>query len=387
VTGAETPGPPPRRATVVVVGAGQAGLSAAHHLTRRGFASALDEAGAGALGDDAAGALHDPAAAPTLVVLDADARPGGAWQHRWESLRMGTVNGIFDLPGMPLPPVDPEEPSRTAVPRYFAAYEERERLPIVRPVRVTAVRALDGDPAGELLVETTAGRWRTRAVVNATGTWNAPVVPDLPGRELFTGLQLHSRDHRRASDLAGMRVAVVGGGISAVQLLEEVSRVATTIWYTRREPVFLDHDFTQSLDGVDVERRVTADAAEGRPPASIVSYTGLGWTSYAVEARRRGVLARRPMFSALGPRHVVEADGTTTSVDAVIWATGYRADLDHLEPLGLRGPLGGVPLVGTRARADERVHLIGYGPSQSTVGANRAGRAAAIALARRLGRR
>ena len=91
--------------------AGQAGLSAAHHLQRRGFVSALTE----------------PGAARTFVVLDADPAPGGAWQHRWESLRMATVNGIFELPSFPTPPIDPDEPSRTAVPRYFAAFERRTR--------------------------------------------------------------------------------------------------------------------------------------------------------------------------------------------------------------------------------------------------------------------
>jgi len=361
-----------RNATAVVVGGGQAGLSAAHHLRRRGFTSALDARPTDAPGDR------------TFVVLDADRAPGGAWQHRWESLRMATVNGIFDLPGMPLPPVDPGEPSRLAVPRYFAAYEAAEGLPIVRPVHVDRVRAVDDDPDGDLRVDTTAGAWEARVVINATGTWNAPRVPDLPGRDVFTGRQLHTRDYVSADEFAGLRVAVVGGGISAVQLLDEISRVATTLWYTRREPVFLDHDFTQSLDGVDVERRVAADAAAGREPASIVSYTGLGWTSYAVEARRRGVLVRRPMFAALGARHVIESDGSSTSVDAVVWATGFRADLRHLDGLGLRGPLGGVPLDGTAARLDPRVHLIGYGPSQSTIGANRAGRAAVTAVARRL---
>ena len=361
-----------RHATVVVVGGGQAGLSAAHHLRRRGFTSALVARPSDAPGDR------------TFVVLDAEQHPGGAWQHRWQSLRMATVNGIFDLPGMPLPPVDPGEPSRLAVPRYFGAYEAAEGLPIVRPVRVDRVRAVDDDPDGDLRIDTTAGAWEARVVINATGTWNAPHVPELPGRDVFTGRQLHTRDYVSADEFAGLRVAVVGGGISAVQLLDEISRVATTLWYTRREPVFLDHDFTQSLDGVDVERRVAADAAAGREPASIVSYTGLGWTSYAVEARRRGVLVRRPMFAALGARHVIESDGSSTSVDAVVWATGFRADLRHLDGLGLRGPLGGVPLDGTAARLDPRVHLIGYGPSQSTIGANRAGRAAVTAVARRL---
>ncbi|WP_435810361.1 hypothetical protein [Streptomyces mirabilis] len=69
-----------RRATVVVIGGGQSGLSAGYRLKRRGFASAL----AGPVGSD-----NDR----TFVVLDAGPAAGGAWRHRWESLRMGTVNG------------------------------------------------------------------------------------------------------------------------------------------------------------------------------------------------------------------------------------------------------------------------------------------------------
>jgi cation diffusion facilitator CzcD-associated flavoprotein CzcO len=360
-----------RHATVTVVGAGQAGLSAAHHLRLRGFVPAVGGAGAGA-------------GVPTFVVVDAGEAPGGAWQHRWESLRMGTVNGIFDLPGTALPPVDEHEPSRVAVPRYFAAYEEAEQLRVHRPVHVARVEPVDADPAGLLRVESSAGTWTTSTLVNATGTWDEPVLPDVLGASSFTGRQLHTRDYVSAAEFAGQRVAVVGGGISAVQLLDEISRVATTLWYTRREPVFLDHDFTSGSDGVDVERRVAEDAAAGRLPASIVSYTGLIWTGYARDAERRGALVRRPMFTAMGPRHVVEADGSTTSVEAVLWATGFRPSVGHLDGLDLRGPLGGMPLAGTRAARDRRVHLIGYGPSQSTVGANRAGRAAVRELARDL---
>lgn len=318
-------------------------------------------------------------------MLDANEHPGGAWQHRWESLRMRTVNGIFALPGMALPPIDPDEPSRTAVPRYFAAYEEHEHLPVLRPVHVHAVRSIDAATTGPLLVETDHGDWQVSALVNATGTWDTPVVPVVPGAERFRGEQLHSRDYVDADRFRGRRVAVVGGGISAVQLLDEISGVTDTVWYTRREPVFLPGEFVHELDGVDVERRVAADVTAGRAPGSIVSYTGLIWTDQARSARDRGALERRPMFVRMGPYGVVEQDGSATSVDVVLWATGYRADLDHLAPLGLRGPLGGIPVVGTRTAADPRVHLVGYGPSQSTIGANRAGRAAAREVARLLG--
>jgi len=65
----------------------------------------------------------------------------------------------------------------------------------------------------------------------------------------------------------------------------------------------------------------------------------------------------------------------------ILWATGWRAALGHLAPLRLRGPGGGIAVDGTRVRSDPRIHLVGYGPSASTIGANRAGRAAAHEVA------
>jgi pyruvate/2-oxoglutarate dehydrogenase complex dihydrolipoamide dehydrogenase (E3) component len=83
------------------------------------------------------------------------------------------------------------------------------------------------------------------------------------------------------------------------------------------------------------------------------------------------------MFTRLVPEGVVRADGGVEPADVILWATGWRAALGHLAPLRLRGPGGGIAVDGTRVRDDPRVHLVGYGPSASTIGANRAGRAAA----------
>lgn len=181
---------------------------------------------------------------------------------------MATVNGIFDLPGFLKPPIDPGEPSRTAVPRYFADFERHVDLPILRPVTVTAVRRADTDPAGDLVVESSHGTWVTRAVINATGTWTNPVRPRYPGQETFAGIQLHTSDYVSADRFAGLRVAVVGGGISALQQLEEISRVATTFWYTRREPVFRDGGFNPEVEGREIIAKVVADVEAGRPPAA-----------------------------------------------------------------------------------------------------------------------
>ncbi|HEX7163302.1 MAG TPA: NAD(P)-binding domain-containing protein, partial [Trebonia sp.] len=234
-----------------------------------------------------------------------------------------------------------------AVPRYFAAYEREFGLGVLRPVHVSAVRdaagsSAGGDAAGSLLVETSHGTWAARAVINATGTWTAPHWPWYPGVETFTGRQLHVAQYVSAAEFAGQHVVVVGGGISAIQLLDEISQVTTTTWVTRREPRWFEGEFTPETAGRASVARVEADAREGRPIGSIVSYTGLAWTPYARAAAERGALIRHPMFTAVEPHGVRMADGTFQPADVILWATGFRQAVGHLAPLRLRGEPGGI---------------------------------------------
>jgi Pyridine nucleotide-disulphide oxidoreductase len=338
------------QADVVVIGAGQAGLSAAYGLRRAGLVP-----GSG------------------FVVLDGEDGPGGAWRHRWRTLRVDRAHRIASLPGLPFEPADRTRPAAEIVPAYFDAYERAFDLQVRRPVRVSAVR-----PAGpDLEVETDAGIWRTRALINATGTWTRPFRPHYPGAETFRGRQLHTVDYPGPDEFAGKRVVVVGGGTSAVQLLMEIAPVAVaTTWVTRRPPEFhaepFDHEYGRAAVA-RVEERVRA----GLPPQSVVSVTGLALTPEVRAAQAAGVLDRLPMFERITPDGVAWADGTSLVADVILWATGWRAALGHLAPLRLRGRGGGIALDGTRVLSDQRIHLVGYGPSASTIGANRAGQAAA----------
>ncbi|MFD7500361.1 NAD(P)-binding domain-containing protein [Streptomyces sp. NPDC059850] len=338
---------------VVVVGAGQAGLSGAYHLRRAGY-----EPGTG------------------FVVLDHSPAPGGAWQFRWPSLTYGKVHGMYDLPGMRLTGDDApaERPSSEVIPAYFARYERAFDLRVVRPVHVTAVRDTGDD--GRLGVETSAGAWSARALINATGTWDRPFWPRYPGQETFRGRQLHTAQYPGPEAFAGRRVIVVGGGTSGVQHLLEIAEVAAaTTWVTRRPPVFRAGPFGEDQGRAAVSL-VEERVRRGLPPQSVVSVTGLPMTEAMERARARGVLDRLPMFDRVTPSGVSWADGSTVAADVILWATGFRAAIDHLAPLRLREPGGGIAVEGTRAVRDPRVHLVGYGPSASTIGANRAGRAA-----------
>lgn len=334
---------------VVVIGAGQAGLSSAFHLRRAGL---------------------DP------LVLDAEQGAGGAWRHRSPSLTMNRVHGIFDLPGVKREPsqADLVRPAAEVVPAYYDAYERETRLPILRPVRVTAVSRGDGD---RLVVTSDAGEWAARAVVNATGTWTRPYRPYYPGAADFLGTQLHYASYDGPLAYKDQRVVVVGGGASAIHVLSELADVAAdTFWVTRRPPVFRDDDF-----GEDARRQAVAMVEErvraGLPPQSVVSVTGLGYSTIVREAMDKGAMNRLPMFSRIEAGGVRWQDGRFERADTIVWATGFRSALDHLAPLHLREPGGGIKVDGTRVVVEPRLHLVGYGPSASTVGANRAGREAA----------
>ncbi|HTJ57344.1 MAG TPA: NAD(P)-binding domain-containing protein [Devosiaceae bacterium] len=344
---------------IVVIGAGQAGLSSAYHLKKLGLPG---ETG--------------------FVVLDEAPGPGGAWQFRWPSLTLSTVNRIHDLPGMSFADAigggAEKVEAAVAVPRYFDAYEKAFDLPVRRPVAAKVVC----ERGGRLGVETDRGLLSARGIINATGTWDRPYIPDYPGAARFEGRQLHTRDYRTAAEFAGKHVLVVGGGISAIQLLDEISRVTRTTWVTRRPPDFREGPFDQEAGRAAVklvEDRVRA----GLPPGSVVSITGLPLSPAIQAARDRGVLERLPMFAEITEHGVRWADGTTLDVDVILWCTGFRSSLDHLAPLQLREPGGGITMTGrlaTQVARDPRIHLVGYGPSASTIGANRAGAAAAREL-------
>jgi thioredoxin reductase len=350
--------PSPREVDVVVIGAGQAGLSTAWALTRQGFEPESD-----------------------FVVLDGDAAPGGAWQHRWPSLTLGTTHRVHDLPGMPFAADADDVRAAESVPAYFAAYERRFSLPVHRPVRVSAVRRTGDD---RFRVETDSGVWTARAIVNATGTWTRPFVPHYPGQELFRGRQFHTVDYRTPDEFAGQHVVVVGGGASATQLLGEISRVTSTTWVTRRPPVWREGVFDENA-GRQVVAQVEEAVREGRRPGSVVSLTGLlVSTPYIRDGLDRGVLERQPMFDSITGDGVAWADGRFQRADVILWATGFRAAVQHLAPLHLRAPGGGIRMDGTAVAGEPLIHLVGYGPSASTIGANRAGQSAARQLRRLL---
>jgi cation diffusion facilitator CzcD-associated flavoprotein CzcO len=347
----------PTDTAVIVVGAGQAGLSVAYYLRRLG----LDP------GND-------------FVLLDRGPGSGGAWQFRWEALRLGYAHRVNDLPGMEelgvsFDTADRHAPAKDVVSDFYHRYEEHFGLQVVRPANVTRVLAtLDGF---DVTFEGAYGPRNVSAqvLVNATGTWGAPFVPWYPGMNDFQGRHLHTVEYDDAATFAGKDVVVVGGGTSAIGFLMELENVAGSLTWVARRPVeFLEDQELNIESGVSAVALQDAAAREGRALPSIVSTTGVPRSRRIQAAIDRGLLQAQPMFSSIEKDGVRWPNGHFQHADAIIWATGFRPELRHLAPLKLREKEGGIGVGGGAAWRNARVFFAGYGPTASTIGANRAGR-------------
>ena len=346
------------RIPVVVVGAGQAGLSVAYYLKRLGLEVGRD-----------------------FVVLDRGPGHGGAWQHRWDALKIGSAHRIADLPGMDelgisFDTADRDRPAKEIVADYYRRYEQHFGLSVQRPIRVREVR----DAGLGLLVRFTAGdipaEADTQFVVNATGTWGSPFVPWYPGMADFAGRQVHTAEYRDAREFTGQHVVVVGGGTSAIGFLLELEEAgaASLTWASRRPIDFLEEGELNLEAGAAAVAVQDEAARMGRALPSIVSGTGVPRTRRVQAGIERGILVAQPMFAAIEPDGVRWADGRFQRADAIIWATGFRPELRHLAPLRLREKEGGVSVGRGASWKDPRIFFAGYGPQASTIGANRAGR-------------
>ena len=183
---------------VVVIGGGQAGLSVGYHLSYRNI---------------------------RFVILDASARVGDSWRHRWDSLRLFSPARYDALDGMPFPAPATSYPSKDAMADYLELYARRFALPVRSGVEVDGVRRVDDG------YEVSAGSQRFRAahVVIAMSGFQTPQLPSF-AKDIGQGVrQLHSTDYRNPSQLRPGAVLLVGAGNSGAEIAVELARAGRKV--------------------------------------------------------------------------------------------------------------------------------------------------------------
>lgn len=177
----------------IVVGGGQAGLSASWHLKN---------------------------AKREHVVLDRG-HVGDTWRDRWDSFCLVTPNHLCRLPGFPY---DGDEPHGFMLRDQIVAYVERFASNFGPPLRsdVEVERVVASNGSARFRLQTSVGDFLARNLIIAVGTHQHPNIPDWDGH-LAAGIErLHTRDYRNPEQLPEGAVLVVGSGQSGCQVVEDL---------------------------------------------------------------------------------------------------------------------------------------------------------------------
>ena len=284
---------------VLVVGAGQAGLSLAWFL---------EQAGA------------------RYLLVDAHHDVGASWRSRWDSLRLFTPARYDALPGSTFPGDPDAHPTKDQVADYLASYAETNAFPILSGT--TVQRVTRHHDAFE--VATSQGAIRAARVVVATGAFHTPRVPDIADG-FGTTPQVHSSEYRRPADIPAGTVLVVGAANSGLQIAEDlVATHRVVVAVGTRPPVV-----PQRIAGRDLFWWLTRTRLIDAGATSLLARRMRARGDLVVGTRpaqleRRGV-AFRPRLAAADGGVARFSDHSTLRPDAVIWATGYRPDYGWLD--------------------------------------------------------
>lgn len=302
---------------VVVIGAGQAGLSVGYHLARRGV---------------------------PFVILEAQARIGDTWRHRYDSLRLFTPARYDGLVGMPFPAPSRAFPTKDEMADYLEAYARKFGLPVRTGVHVDRV-SKTGD---RFLVETGGRTIEARHVVVAMASYQKPRLPVFASELSADVVQLHSSEYRNLSQLRDGGVLVVGAATSGADIALEAAKAGRPTWLSGRhpghvpfrieswmahyvfEPLVLRVVFHHLLNlGTPLGRKAKPRAVSHAGPLLRVKPQDLVDAGVVRVGRTTGVRQGKPLLE----------DGQTLDVANVIWCTGYTPgfswiDLPVFEPSG-----------------------------------------------------
>ncbi len=296
------------RVNTVVIGGGQAGLSVGYHLTRQGV---------------------------PFVILDASARIGDAWRHRWDSLRLFTPARFSSLDGLPFPAPPDSFPTKDEMADYLEHYARHFTLPVRSGVRVDRLSRL-GD---RLLVVAGGERFETDNVVVAMANYQRPRIPACATDLSPDIVQLHSLDYRGPAQLREGPVLVVGAGNSGAEIAVETSRTHET-WVAGRDvgqiPFKIDgpagrlilvrlvlRGLFHRVFTVDtpIGRRVRRKMLHGAGPLVRTRLGDLAAAGVRRGPRVTGVRDGRPLLD----------DGRVLDVANVIWCTGFHPGFSWID--------------------------------------------------------
>ena len=286
----------------IIVGAGQAGLSAGYHLIKTN---------------------------EDFIIIDANSRVGDSWRKRWDTLHLFTPSQLDGLPGFPFPASKDTMPSKDEMADYLEKYAEKFKLPIRLQEKVNRISG--SQPGFE--ISTSKGVLTCERLIIATGTNPLPRIPDF-AKDLDKSIhQVHSSQYLNPDSLPAGSVLVVGAGTSGVEIAIELAKSRQT--YISGHPTFHIPDLLFRYAGwlfwwfasnilstsTPVGRKAKKRLVKGGGPLVNVSVKDLVAAGVKQVPRVAGVENGQPKLE----------DGHNIPVSTVLWATGFKPDFSWID--------------------------------------------------------
>lgn len=297
-----------RHHNVVVIGAGQAGLSVGYHLKRQG----IDH-----------------------VILDGASRIGDVWRNRWDSLRLFTPAKLDGLQGYRFPTSNDSFPTKDQMANYLESYARKFDLPVRLNSRVERLHRADG----YFRLETTGGAYEADRVVVAAASYQKPRVPALArdvGADLF---QMHSREYRKPDQIPDGSVLLVGAGNSGAEIALELSRTHK-VYLSGRDVGHIPFDVEGFLGRKLLVRLVIRGLFHRvltiRTPIGRRFRSKMHGHSMPLVRTRPGQLARAGVrrigkIARIAGRKAMSEDGEQVTFDSIVWCTGFDPGFDWID--------------------------------------------------------
>jgi cation diffusion facilitator CzcD-associated flavoprotein CzcO len=201
-----------RDPVVLVVGAGQAGLSVAARLTQLGV--------------------------DTLIV-DREDRVGDNWRNRYHALTLHNQVHVNHLPYMPFPPNWPKYIPKDKIAGWFEAYVESLEINVWTATEFAGGSYDEGDGKWSVTLRLADGairEMRPTHVVMATGVSGIPSLPDIPSLKAFGGAVMHTSDYKDGHAWAGRNVVIIGTGNSGHDIAQDLQSHGASVTMVQRSP-------------------------------------------------------------------------------------------------------------------------------------------------------
>lgn len=316
-------------APVLIIGGGISGLGAARELMSFGIA---------------------------CCILEKEDELGASWRKRHPQLKLNTHRKLSQLPGLAMPGSAGDFPNRDTVVEYVQEYASCLGVPIRYECPAKAVRRIEGG----WCVETSIGPMPSRHVVIATGRDREPVIPNWPGRDVWTGRLIHASDVGEIGQYCGKNVLVVGAGNSGLDVLNHLVGVKTASLLVSvrfgpsivpkyvlgfplhrlspiltRLPVWLLDPLIAGLSRLhygNLRRYGLARHPHGGAKRLLHGGVTPAIDNGAIAALKKGYIRVVPEISSFRQKDIELIDGHRIAPDVVIAATGYTTGLCEMLP-------------------------------------------------------